>query len=463
MKRKSIRKFAEHGGQSRVLAVVLFRLFSPLIAILVALGSTVWLPVTAMAGSRAAMPGFLGMGAGAVANPQAASTAALIARLTRDQGPEFEQQLTFSANTVQSTPTAIRTDRKIKTVLLHFRGRMTNAGTGPTLLAGSTLLGANTSNLVFRLIQQITIRGQHLRYGSQTIIQMRGETAAEYYALLYPNWAPLITVSVQGAAAARNPNLTVTLAQTNDIDFVLPIPMYPPGLNANDIPFYSLHGPDWPGNLYIDVQFADGTALASANPPTSFTAYGSASGSPLVNILTERPLLGKDLMARISPAITFRQSYTNQPTTAVQGAGGTGTKLADLTVGKDTSRIFTKMGTQGASQTAGVVSFASLLDSITTRTFFQLDNRQLRFQPSNGDTALQDYMGRLFGRQIPIGYKLIDFVSTPGDSDANPKAAFPSSQLTAARKFELDADVTAAANQIGEVIQEMLLGTPGLA
>lgn len=43
---------------------------------------------------------------------------------------------------------------------------------------------------------------------------------------------------------------------------------------------------------------------------------------------------------------------------------------------------------------------------------------------------------------------------------ANPKSAFGSSQLTAPRKFELDAETVAAANQIVEVVQEMLLGAP---
>jgi hypothetical protein len=63
---------------------------------------------------------------------------------------------------------------------------------------------------------------------------------------------------------------------------------------------------------------------------------------------------------------------------------------------------------------------------------------------------------------VPIGYKVIDYIATEGAADSNPKAAFPSSKLTAARKWELDGDVTAAANQIANVVQEMTLGTPGL-
>lgn len=461
-KRKSQRKFAEQFSGERAVLATAFKLYYYVVLVLAAIASFVMAPIGAMAQDAIRIPA-LGMGAAPGKSPSAGISAALLARLTRDQGPEFEQALTFTINSVQSTPTSIRTDRKIKTLLLHFRGRMTNPAGVPTFRTGPTLLGANNSNTLFSLIQQITIRGQHLKYGSQTVFQMRGEAAAEYYAILYPNWNPLINVSANGGALTRGGTMSTVGAQSNDIEFVLPIPLYPPGLNPNDIPFYCVHGPDWPGNLYVDVQCADGTALASVNPPTTFTSFGAGTGSPTINILTERPLLGKDLMAAIKPAITFRQTFTGQPTAAAIGTSGSGLKIADLVVGKDTSRIFIKTGTQSANQTAGVVSFGSLLDSVFTRTFISLDARQLGFQPANADAALQDYSGRMYQRVVPIGYRFArDFISTASNGDANPKAAFPSSLLTAARKFEVDADITAAANQIAEVTQEMILGTPSL-
>ena len=89
-------------------------------------------------------------------------------------------------------------------------------------------------------------------------------------------------------------------------------------------------------------------------------------------------------------------------------------------------------------------------DLIVTRTFFSLDNRGLRFQNALDDASLQDYMGRTYGRWIPVGYKMIDFVDVPGIGSCNPKASFGSSQLTAARKYELDGDVTAAASDVGD-------------
>jgi len=387
---------------------------------------------------------------------------ALLARITRDQGPEFEQTLNVINVTQQSTPTSLRTDRKIKFFVLHVRGRITVGGGAITPRVGPSLLGTP----LFSLIQQVTIRGQHARYGAQTPIQMRGEAIAEYLALVYPNYSPTFSVSVNGGALTKSLALSGAIAATNDFDFVLPIPLFPPDIAASDMPFYCLHGPDWPGNLYMDVQFADATALgvtiASLANAGAITAFGSAAGNGSCEINSERPLISKDYMSKIRPALTFRVTNFQQPTAAVSGASGSGLKLADLVVGKDTARIFLKVGTQLAATTATVVTFGSLSDTIVTRTVVAMDNRQLRFQGPNGDSVMQDYMGRVYGRTIPAGYRILDFISGTGPAAANPKAAFASSKLTAARKFEVDGDVVAAGNQIAEVTQEMLLGRPAL-
>lgn len=383
-------------------------------------------------------------------NAQQPNMRALLARVTRDQGPEFEQSLAFTPLTVQSTPTSVRTDRKIKFFDLVVRLRLTNGGVAPTLRTAPPLLGTQ----VFGLIQQVTVRGQHLRYGAQTPFQMRGETIAELLALTIPNYVPQFTVNgVRGGA------LSTVAAATNDVEFVLPIPMIPLDVAPGDMAFYALHGPDWPGNLYIDVQCNDGTAVATANPPT-VGIFGGGAGSGLIEIHSERPLVGKEFMARIRPAVTFHVQNFSQPTATVASGGGTGVKLADLVVGKDTTRIFLKTGTQAAGSSAGVVVYGSLLDTVVTRFFFSLDNRQLRFQTR--DAVLQDYMARTYGRTIPVGYKILDFVSNPGTGPANPKASFPSSKLTAARQYQANGDVTSAAGQIAEVVQEMVLGAPGI-
>lgn len=388
---------------------------------------------------------------------------ALISRITRDQGPEFEQTLNFANTTQVSTPTSLRTDRKVRFFDFHVRGRLTNAAAPPTYSTGPVLLGTP----LFRLIQQFTLRGQHLRYGAQTPIVMRGETAAEWIALMNPNYVPRFAVSVNGAALVQGAALSNAANATNDFDFVLPIPMFPLDLSPSDQTFYSLHGPDWPGNLYFDINTADATALGSTlaqQAAGSPSAFGSGAGSPTIDILSERPLVSKDLASKIRPGVTFRVQNTSQPTAAVStGAASSGVKIADLTVGKDTTRILTKVGTSLAATSAGIVVYGTLSDTIITRTVIAMDNRQLRFQNANANSVMQDYMARSYGRTTPAGYLMIDFIAGIGTGTANAKAAFQSSQLTAARKFEVDADVASiSATNIAETVQEMILGRPAL-
>lgn len=392
--------------------------------------------------------------------PPTVNMNALISRVTRDQGPEFEQTLNFAALTQVSTPTSLRSDRKVRFFDFHFRGRLTNSGTPGTFRTGPAILGTG----LFAIIQQFDLRGQHLRYGAQTPIIIRGETAAEWMAIMNPNWVPRFSVSVNGGALTQGAALSNTAAATNDVDFVLPIPMFPFDLSPSDQTFYSLHGPDWPGNLYFDVNFADATALGVTTVQSTFSAFGSASGTPTLDILSERPLVSKQLASQIRPGVTFRVQNTSQPTAAVStGSASTGSKIADLTVGKDTTRIFRKVGTSLASTSSGVVVYGTLSDTILTRDVVAMDNRQLRFQNANANSVMQDYMGRMYGRTIPTGYLMLDFISGIGTGTANAKAAFQSSQLTAARKFEYDADInTISATNIAEVVQEMILGRPAL-
>lgn len=385
----------------------------------------------------------------------------VVSRMTRNQAPEFEQTLAWTPLTQVSTPTSLRTDRKISWIDLHMRGRLTNSSS-PGTYRQNTLLGT----AMFSLIQQVTLRGQHLRYGAQQPIVMRGEFIAEMVALMFPNYIPRFSNANNGANPIPYADLVNTASHTNDFEFTLPIPTFPLSINGFEVPNYCIHGPDWPGNLYLDVLCADSTALGVTTTQTpNATAYGSSSGSPTIDILTERPLLGKALASQLRPAVTFRVQNFSQPTNAVStGAGGSGIKLADLTVGKDTTRIFFKVGTLQSSPTpsAGVVVYAQpLLDNVVTRFYFSLDNRQLRFTNPNGNPVMQDYMGRSYGRSIIAGYSMIDFLDSQSDSfSGNPRAVFQSSQLTAARQFQLNADVTEASTYGAEMVQEMTLGTP---
>jgi hypothetical protein len=398
----------------------------------------------------------------AQATTQRPNMRALMSRITRDQGPEYEQTLQWANTTLLSTPTSLRTDRKIAFFVLRVAGRITNGGSAVAWRTGPPLLGT----WLFSLIQNFDIRGQHQRYGAQTPINMRGETAAEMFTLMTPNYEPFYRVSINGGTPSAQAFSNAANA-TNDFVFYLPIPLFPMGINPAEQSFWALHGPDWPGNLFIDVLTADptagGVALSALANGGAVTAYGSSSGNGVIDILSERPLVGKTLAGNISPGITFRTTNYQQPTAVAQAGGASGSDIFDANVGKDTSRFFVKAGTQLSGTSAGIVVYGTLSDAIFTQTFFSLDSRALRFQGANRNGALQDNMARAYGRTVPIGYTMIDFILNRAGGPSNPKAAFPSTKLTAARKFQVNADTTSASNQIAEVVQEYMLGRPSFS
>jgi len=401
----------------------------------------------------------------AQATVQRPNMRALMSRITRDQGPEFEQTLPFINTTQQVTPTSLKTDRKISLYQIHVKGRITVGASPVTFRSGPPLLGTP----LFSLIQNFFFNGQHQRYGAQTPINMRGESAAEMFTLMTSDYEPFYRVSVNGATPVQQGALSGAANATNDFEFIIPVPMFPMGINPAEQSFWALHGPDWPGNWFFTVLPADPTALgvtlASLANGGAVTAYGSSSGNGTIDILSERPLLGKTLAGNVRPGITFRTTNSQQPTAVANGSSqaGSGADIFDANVGKDTTRFFVKAGTQLASTSSGVIVYGTLSDGIFTQTFFSLDSRALRFQGANRDACLQDYMARAYGRAVPIGYKAIDFVMNRAGGPANPKAAFPSTKLTAARKFQVNADTVSASNQIAEVVQEYTLGRPGFS
>lgn len=390
--------------------------------------------------------------------------------ITRTQGTEFEQSLLWASNTQVSTATALRTDRKISMYYLKMRGRLTLTATPPVWRSGPSVLttfqsGTVTTTPLYALFQYITLKGTNSRYGAQTPMYMRGESIAEMVSFFNPNYVP--TYSVINSAGGTNGRfgvLTTTAAATIDFEIVLPIPLYVLGIASADVPFYSLHGPDWAGNLYMDIQCADGTVLTStvAAVPT-LSAFGSAAGTPTIEISSVRPLLTKTGQGTIQSVLCFSYTYYGGPTTVVQSTSGAGLVITNLQVGKDTARIWLKTGSLYANVSAGNVAFGSLSDQIITRSFPAMDNRPVRFNNPNSVALIADFQALSGGRTAPAGYQDIDFISTLGaESVANPKAAFPGSTLTADRLWQLQGDVSAAGNQACEVVQVMQVGAPGI-
>jgi hypothetical protein len=213
----------------------------------------------------------------------------------------------------------------------------------------------------------------------------------------------------------------------------------------------ALKGPDWAGDLHLEWDAADGTALGTTAANITFSAYGSSSGSGQVSVSLIRPNMTVALMNAISPSICFK-TYTDLAT-ILQGATFTGQTIAQLNIGKATSRVVLKTGTLQTGVSAGVACFASLSNNIITRSFPSLDGKPLKNPYSNKEVIeLENYFQTI---DAPTGYQVLDWIE-----GHNILSVFPSQGLTSARRFEVDGDVTGASNQGGERIQEELLGSP---
>jgi hypothetical protein len=220
---------------------------------------------------------------------------------------------------------------------------------------------------------------------------------------------------------------------------------------ADQIVNGALKGPDWAGDLHLEFDTGDGTSLGTTAGNITFSAYGSGSGNAQVMVSLIRPNMTVALMNAISPAICFK-SYTDLAT-LLQGATFVGQKIADLNTGKGTTRVTLKSGVLQTSVSAGVAVFASLSNNIITRAFPALDGKPLKNPYSN--LEMIEYQNYFMKIDAPTGYQVLDWIE-----GRNILSAFPSQGLTSSRRFEVDGDITGAANQGGERIQEELLGSP---
>jgi hypothetical protein len=368
----------------------------------------------------------------------------LLQRLTRLQGPEEEQTLALQVASTNTFPASIKTDKFIWGLLIQLHLRIQVGGASFTPLV----------NAIANLIQELRVYGTHTRYGAQVPLRMRGQSLWDLSAQFAEAYQPQVYVNgVRGGSFAGTANTNY------DVDLFLIVPFAPQGIPlADQILNGSIKGPDWAGDLHVALDAGDGTSLGTTAGNITISAFGSNSGSGQVLLSLIRPNLGTfpdgtPIQNLITPSICFK---TYKALDAVlQGSNLVGQKISDLNTGKAMTRIIVKTGVQQTSTTSGVLVFASLSDAIITRAFPTLDGKNIK-NPYNSASTREVEM--YFRKAAPVkGYNIIDWIE-----GGNVQSKFPSQGLTAARRWQLEGDVTAASNQIGEVIMEELLGDPVL-
>jgi len=350
--------------------------------------------------------------------------------------PEQEFSVPWIAGTTVKSPTSIKTDKVICFLLFHWLGRITIA---------TANIVALTIDSLGQLLQEIRVYGTHAQFGAQTPVKLRGGLVRQLNRIYRLSYAPRDKASTTWTGAIGN----------YDLDVFWTLPLFPMPMALALAPLYSLKGPDWAGNLFVEADCADATALGGIVANTAFHAYGLATGNPELRISVIRPSLTVDLMNRLAPAITFKSyKYLDN---ILQGASFAGQKIADLNTGKRLQSLLTEAGTLFTGLGAGQRAYSAMSDAMITRIYPSLDGKPLVL-PYDGLTQ-QEWDTWLGGNTLAIGYNVFNFMRESG----NPDSGFPAEALTAARRFELDGDVTGAAGQGGVLVQEEVLGSPAIA
>lgn len=305
-------------------------------------------------------------------------------------------------------------------------------------------------------IQKIRVVGTHKRFGTREIVNLRGATLYELEKKYSFGMAsPLISnLPAAGAGFA---------ASTYDINFALPVPFVPRGIPKLQQMMFLVRNDEW-ATFDIYVTFGDITSIGVSPQTTAVFSDFGGGGVPRVRITVIRSILG-EARGLIQPAVFRRQSLPL--TTVLTSANLSDSPIQDLDVGFKICSYLVKTGTATTTSTGGILSFSSLSDGIITRPKIKLDN-----------VAIKDALSPLTAR----AYSLLEFGYggsagiAPGAASGNDtgyiplefceghdlNTAFRGDMLNRSNKLQLAGDVVVAANQQGEIVEEMLEGEPNI-
>jgi hypothetical protein len=372
----------------------------------------------------------------------------LSAYLGRNQGPEFFTSVPHNGVAQQVlVPRNLSINRPLEAIIVRWRGRVavTNANMG-TAAAESPMT----------ILNRISITGT-FKGTSLTPIKLQGSTA---YALGRLFGARGSSCYINGVRQA-DPGVPFgqTLANFGnignyDIDIWYVIPTWPivsASSRAWESVPYFWQPEDWADSIQVTLELGDATSFGTVGGATvTFTAFGSAAGTPVCEIYTRYCILGS-----IRPGRHFRTAAVirnEQQITAGMVTAAANVRIMPLQKQK-TTNIIVKSGVVLTGTTAGVQVFATLSDVQLDKTLIVVDNKFIRNNLSN--LASKESVGYQFGTIEPQGYLPFTFIDSQ-----SPRTAFRADDpmvVGSGANFELDTDIlTTGANQAVNVVQEMI-------
>jgi hypothetical protein len=377
----------------------------------------------------------------------------------RPVGPkQIVTGLAWSSGGSQTLTQAVDLSLPIRGFRIVFKGRVVIGTAGFTtsnpegflnLISSIIIQGTNArqqGNLTLWNIDLATL------YALQSLHQFRG---AAYYSinsgsgenLLAPPTTPMPTTYAAVGATG-----------TYDFRIVVDVPFHPFqsngfGKEPLTIPQFLVRNEEWKDSLQVILGFgtqagggASGALGTSAAGTTiTYTAYGSGSGTPTIDLYSLPVLMGTTLKDQILPGVISRIST---PVTGAMQVAGTGVPLLNLQK-QPTPRVFFKQGVSTVTP-----AFSSLTDTNVTALGLQLgQNRNVRNVLDIFTHKL--HQADVYGRDAVQGYAMFDFMD-----QGNPDSAYPGQDIGDGATLQVVGNVTGAANALALLVQEQILQQP---
>lgn len=378
--------------------------------------------------------------------------------IMRTTGPQQFFTQTFSTLSTFNIPKNIPLLLPLAHIIIQFHGRIT---VGTSFTAGVSPEAPQT------LLQQVQIKGTHSTLGFLTPVQMSG---ASLFAMnrLFGNRGNAFFSTTASGVQTLQPELTSPMGIGTafysttggdgsghyDTDIFWVIPTYPYGVADADALLYLWNAQAWGQTLQMQLTTGDQTSIGTTGAAT-FTAYGSNSGSPVINILLDYVQMSA-LQNSVWQAVSVKNVYTIN---SVLQSNANNVRL-QLLQNQRTANVVLKTGTLLGSTSAGVSVFGSLSDAICEQTQIYANNNPIRNLQVN--MCSKEFYAQRFNGGLIQGYLPISFVdSWPA---INPHLAYKGEKLPGGAQLEVRSNVVGAAgtNQ-GEVIQDMIYGAPVVA
>jgi hypothetical protein len=387
-----------------------------------------------------------------------------LSHLYRPQGPKLISTLVATPGTVPTLIQSVDLTVPIRGFRLVMKGR---------LVVGTAAFTTANPEHFLNLISNILIQGISKRQGGNVILWNIG--LAELFAFSHMSdvrggiftinnqtggevqqfapSTPLVYYGFQNVAGVATLATGFNGATgTYDYKVTIDLPAYPidapPGVRSG----YILRQDEFKDSLQFKFTFTpsdtnatpQGLGTPGATSTLTFTAYGSGSGSPTLDVYALPIVLG-DLRNSILPGVIQRSV---QPVSGLVQSTANNIELLRMQK-QATPRVFMKTGVVG-----GTGFYTSVSDAIVTAVGIQLGTdrnvRDVLDIFSHKHDQVEHY-----GTPPIQGYTMLDFVQS-GNSDAS----YPGDELGDGTTYRIVGNVTGAANQQALFYQEQILYKP---